>query len=861
MRIGNIHRGSVRAFVSGSLAALVLSSCAALGAGFSVSGRVVAGGSGDPSGVSITLEGSGLPAATTGTDGAFAFERVPAGSYRLVASKAGKVFSHSYTSSDGTKDLAEIRLYSGDISDLELQAVDADKVTIAMIQGKGPRSPLEGQKVENVRGVITKITRQRQNGTYTVTQTDGSITPQWIETDGFFMESFGSYIDGDPATSDGIFVCTHNHGFDGPKLLDSVPIDLAVGQVVTVSGTVAEILPVNRFGNSEAYLSVTRIEDPLVLQVKNGGAPVTQAAPDGVVLTYEEAPAGLAGEQFRTLPWEDDTLSALSRAIAVLESVEGMTTKVRNPHVTGSTYYNLTPILADDGLKAGSPNKDATAYGGIVLNEGDYNAEIIYCDYAPPTWKTFVPLPQTGDMLKNLANEYVLRGVMDYSYDGIYWILPLDTQGFSFTPVAGRNDKIKTSSVDGYKPWRIGSAANSQFVASWPIIKDEDTLDQNLTVASFNIENYCLEQDSFKKYEDVADVILYNLRAPDLVVLVEMGDDKASTIVFMNQDNAYAIPDGVTWAVKNFRVIIDSIKAKSAANILAFGGAIEYDFREIAPEENVDGGEPGTNIRVGFLFRRDRLQFIDRGIRTNTYDTTSGAESTWPVPGEVNSNPRLLALARSNVAVAGIVGQDGAVRPRLTQSPGRISGAAFRSSRKPLMGEFVFIPTGKVFFAIANHFGSKSGDAPLYGTQQPPTFGSDVRRIEQARTVNDIVKAILALDRNARIVVAGDLNDFQFSQTNKFLTGVAVGATSQILFSPSEELLPAAEQYSYLFRGNSQQIDHIYVSPAIFDNIATGNSGRDAVCIPHIDSIFAQNNHIETSDHDPLVVRLDLGGL
>jgi predicted extracellular nuclease len=93
------------------------------------------------------------------------------------------------------------------------------------------------------------------------------------------------------------------------------------------------------------------------------------------------------------------------------------------------------------------------------------------------------------------------------------------------------------------------------------------------------------------------------------------------------------------------------------------------------------------------------------------------------------------------------------------------------------------------------------------------------------------------------------------------MTGAAYGRARQVLFSPSEELLPAIEQYSYVFRGNSQQIDHIYVSHAIFDNIATGNSGRDAVCIPHIDSIFAQNNNIETSDHDPIVVRLNLGGL
>jgi len=844
--------------------ALAFSGCAVERSGYGVSGRVVAKGSNsaDMTGYTIRLEGSGLAAATTGPDGAFAFRPVPAGSYKLLATKAGKTFSYSHSGTDGARDSSELRLFAGDIGGIVITAADSDKATISMIQGSGLRSPIEGQRVENIRGVVTKVTRQRQNGTYTVTQTDGSLTPQWIEYDGFYMEAFGSDVDDDPSTSDGIFVLTHNRNFDVSKLVDTVPTDLAVGQVVTVSGTVAEFVPVNRFGDSEGYLSVTRIVDPVVLQMRNSGVVITQTAPDGVLLTYEDAPANLSGEQFRTIPWEDDTIYSLKRAMLVLESVEGMTVKVAKPHVTGSAYYNITPILADNGLKGGAANKDLTSYGGMVLKENDFNAEILYTDYIPPTWKTFVPIPQTGDKLKSATGELALRGVMDYSFDGVYSISPLAAQGFGFTPVAGRNDKTRTSSVDNYKPWRIGKTADSQFVASWPIAMKNRTSDENLTVASFNIENYCAENDNFARYEDIADVVLYNLRAPDVLTVIEMGDDKASTIVYVNQDNAYAVPDGVTWAVKNYRKLIDSIRTASAADAASFGvGGIEYDFREIAPEENVDGGEPGTNIRAGFLFRRDRVQFIDRGIPTNTYDTTEGAESTWVVPGEVPANPWLIALAKNNTTIAGYRGQDGVVRPRLTQSPGRINASAFRSSRKPLAGEFLFLPTSKVFFVIANHFGSKSGDTPLFGVQQPPTFGSEYRRTEQAKAVYDFAAAILALDGAAKIVVTGDMNDFQFSIANRTLSGAAYGRGAQLLFSPSEELLPMSEQYSYLFRGNSQQIDHIYVSKALFANIATTNSGRDAVAIPHIDSIFAQNNKIETSDHDPITVRLNLGGL
>lgn len=845
------------------LAFLFASSCALSSGGYVVSGKVIDASKLPISGVTVRLVDSGIADIVTGVDGLFTFSNVPNGTFALRAQKAGKVFSASFTAGDGQRDLSALPMNYGSINDVELTGVDIDKLTVSLIQGRGQRSPFEGQQVENIRGVITKITTQRQNGTYTVTKIDGTTTPQWLETDGFYMEAFGSDIDNNPTTSDGIFVCTHNHNFSGPKLLDSVPIDLAVGQVVTVSGTIKEVIPVDRFNNSEGYLSVTTLDNPTVLQMKNVNTIITQAAPDGVLLTYQtEAEAGLSGEQIRTLPWEDDSVFSLKKHVDVMESVEGMTVKVNSPVVTGSTYYNITPILADGGLRNGNPNKDRTSYGSMVLKANDYNSEIIYCDYAPTTWKTFTALPQTGDSLINSSAVPVLRGVVNYTFDGIYWISPLATQGWNFTPVAGRNDKTKTSSVDTYKPWRIGKTANSQFIASWPIMV-KDSIDQNLTVASFNIENYCAEEDTYsdKKYDAISDVFLYNLRAPDIITVIEMGDDKSSSQVYINQSNAYAIPDGTVWAVKNFRTLINAIKVKSAADVVNFGSGIDYDFREIAPEENVDGGAPGVNIRVGFLFRTDRVQFVERGIKTNSYSTTAGDESTWPVPGDTGSNPILESLARSNVSVAGITGQDGITRPRLSQSPGRINAAPFRTSRKPLAGEFKFIPTGKTVFVIANHFGSKSGDTPLYGIQQPPTFGSEARRAEQGRAVYEIVNSILSIDKTAKVVVTGDLNDFQFSLTNRTLTGAIYSRENQILFSPSEELLPAVKQYSYLFRGNSQQIDHIYVSKAIFNNIATTNAGNDAVFIPHIDSIFSQNNKIETSDHDPLIVRLNLGGL
>ncbi len=110
---------------------------------------------------------------------------------------------------------------------------------------------------------------------------------------------------------------------------------------------------------------------------------------------------------------------------------------------------------------------------------------------------------------------------------------------------------------------------------------------------------------------------------------------------------------------------------------------------------------------------------------------------------------------------------------------------AFNSSRKPLVGEFVF--NGRRLFLIANHFNSKGGDDPLYGHAQPPVRSSEIQRHQQAAIVNAFVKSILAVDANAGVVALGDLNDFEFSDT---LTIVKDGGALVGLIEP----LPANER-------------------------------------------------------------------
>src|SRR5262249_20442468 len=147
----------------------------------------------------------------------------------------------------------------------------------------------------------------------------------------------------------------------------------------------------------------------------------------------------------------------------------------------------------------------------------------------------------------------------------------------------------------------------------------------------------------------LAGIIVGNLGAPDIISVEEI------------QDNSGATDDGTVDATATFQTLI--------AAIVAAGGP-SYDFRSIDPVNDQDGGQPGGNIRVGFLFRTDRgLAFVDR-------------------PGGASLTANAVAA------------QDGV--PALAFSPGRIdpTNAAWASSRKPLAGEFTF--RGATLFVVAN---------------------------------------------------------------------------------------------------------------------------------------------------------------
>lgn len=538
---------------------------------------------------------------------------------------------------------------------------------------------------------------------------------------------------------------------EGLFVFTSTAPSVAVGASVLVTGVVSEYRPgCSGCGpSSSAYgnLTTTELEQPSVVVVSTGNP-----LPDAVLI-------GTSGRTPPSAVIADDAVAGNVESagsvfdpendgVDFYESLEGMRVTLQNARAVGPSadFSGGSREIPVVG-DDGAAAGLLTARGGVVIQASDFNPERIHLD------NTLVPLP-----VVNVGDSFPgsIVGVLDYTFANFKLLVsePL--------PALAPGGLLKETTT-------LGARDPNQ-----------------LTLASFNVENLD-PSDPPSKFAALGSELVNNLGAPDLVALEEV------------QDNSGPTSDGVVDASQTVALLVAAINA---------AGGPTYSYASVDPENGKDGGEPGGNIRVGFLYRTDRgLKLVSR-------------------PGATFST--------ANSVV------NGSGKPSLAYSPGRIDpgNSAFANSRKPLAAQFSF--NGVSFFAVANHFNSKGGDQPLFGRFQPPPLGSEAQRLAQAQVVRTFVEQIRAVDANAAIVVLGDLNDFEFSTPVSLLKAAGLHALV--------ETLPANERYSYVYQGNSQVLDQVMVSDGLVSKLA----GFDIV---HINAEFAD----QTSDHDPAVALLTLG--
>ncbi len=518
--------------------------------------------------------------------------------------------------------------------------------------------------------------------------------------------------------------------------------DLAeVGDLVHVTGEVDEYHIDGYNDRQETDLSVTQIA---ARDDWGGDVEIIESdveLPSPIELTSSDIPENIIG---------DDGFSSFepeNYAIDFWESMEGMRVEVAPSKAVAPQEHGDLVVATEEFTP-----ENSTANGGIRLTEAGPNAQTIQYKLQPNDVARDFAV-KTGDRFTE-----PIEGVVNYGYG---------------------NYKVYADLGDAQAALTEG---NTQPDPTTVIDKDKD----KLTVATYNVENFSANTSETpeQKAEDIARAFVNDMDNPDIVGIVEVMDNNGQNEGPNDAD-----------ASASYERLIEEIRNQ---------GGVNYDYANIDPEYNQDGGAPHGNIRVGYLFNPERVSLVE-----GEHGTASGAADY----------------------------EEG----QLTLNPGRISPneETFENTRKPLAAQFDF--NGESVVVINNHFNSKSGDDGEFGQNQPPVKGSEPQRHEMARIVNEFVKDMKADNPNENVVVLGDMNDFEFTETLDILEGNEL--TNAMMKVPEEE------RYTYIYQGNSQVLDHVLVSNHLAD--------VTEVDVLHVNADFT-DMHGRASDHDPILTQIDL---
>ncbi len=563
---------------------------------------------------------------------------------------------------------------------------------------------------------------------YTI-QGEGHVSPfegESVVTTGIVTAagSSGFYLqdaegDGNEATSDALFVFLG----DEPRSEPTV----SVGDEVEVRGPVSEFVP---GGADTGNLATTQIfrpgyevlsrDNPLptpVLLVQGGRTPPTQVIDDDRSTQYD-LNAGEGDYQ----PLED--------GVDFYESLEAMRVTLEGAQAVGPTtrFGEIFTVLEASGATGLSER------GTLNISPDDFNPERIQIDEDEDLFDLDFPQVDVGALFTDVT------GVVGYSF-GNFEVYPTQTFGvFEVEGESGLEPEVST----------LESGDDQLSVASYNVLNlDPNDADGDADVAE-------------GQFADIADDIVTNLNAPDIVALQEIQD---------NDGSANPEDSTVTAADVTLQILVDAI-AQAGGPTYAF---IDNPFIG----NNTSGGQPGGNIRNAFLYNPERVSLAGEP-QLDDYD--AGAVQTVVDPQDQRTN----------------------------------EANPFFDSRLPLVATFTF--NTQEVTVISNHFSSKGGSKPLLGSLQrtvvenaqpgegqedPEINGSLDERRDQARALKVYVDN---LADGADVIAAGDFNEFEFISPLEVLETSLVNLT---------ETLEPDERYSYIFQGNSQSLDHILVSESL----------------------------------------------
>ena len=573
----------------------------------------------------------------------------------------------------------------------------------------------------------------------------------------------------------------------------TIPANIVIGAEVQVTATVSEFARTNE-------LSTTQLNPTAAATVLSTGNALPTAVRIGdvndLVTGLERKPAlvSLGDDDGDTTP-PAGVYDPVNQGADFWESLEGMRVTLEDVRITSPFRSNFDEQFATPNVGV---NPSDNGRGGLTIS-----------DTTPGTL-------QPADKVFDFNPE---RIQLD------------DDAGINLPTGLQTGDRL--GDVTGVVNYAFGqyevNLTQAVTVTQANLQKEVTTITENfdrIRVASFNVENLAPVGQLVdgvatpaSKFAGIASAIVTNVKAPEIIALQEVLDNDGAT------------SSSITSASQTLSALIDAIVA---------AGGPRYVAIDSPPIDNI-GGIPGGNQRVAYLY-----------------------------------NPLAVTPSARN-GLTDIVTENGVAKVQLFPSANQIGqgNSDFNATRKSLPIEWSPVgytdDQGGTFWTVNNHLSSKGGSAPLYGTNlELPLYADPLNgsaqaanatqneREGQAETINAYVDGILANGRASddKVVVLGDLNDFQFFPVVDLITGQVTRVVANVDGTPSvfevgspvlAELiskLPENERYSFNFDGNMQVLDHILVTNNLFDS-----ANFDIV---HINSEFID----QISDHDPSVSSL-----
>lgn len=711
---------------------------------------------------------------------------------------------------------------------------DIDIVHIGEVQGSIAdgdtdfTSPLAGKTVY-VQGVVTQET----------------LDPAGNK--GFFIQERADATDGDPLSSDGIFV--FNNKYSTIRTLNGSPAQTELGanwNVKVGDEIVVRAVVGTYFGNIQFSGGSTFVYDV----VESGLDPLAE------IETVEVDPpddAKASTEYFRRHLGMQLTVPAESVVTAGRDvyssggevwAMRGDSEAAQQDGYAARAFRDAHPLDTAEG-NFDDGNGYLFVMGDLGLRATEGTTETII---APAKTYDVITEANTGGVYLSFA-KYAIEVANDLALEG--GLEPAENEPVE--PAGRKEVAISSYNIENLYDFRDNPNSECDFAGDPGCVDPEDP--------EGNVKPpYDYVPASFEEYqgqmERQAQQIVDDLQSPAILMTQEgEAQDVCSVNPEWTADSSLGADRLVCDLVNTGDANTGGDGAPDSIQELALLVA-EYGGPTYEVAGDLDAADT-RGIMTGFMWRPELAELAD----VEDDDPVLGAAPAIDYPtaaDEINAdaeNPKALNAALPQEVVD------------QCKSSGVFACNGFDVySRPSQVGKFDLLDRrGKVvseIYLVNNHFSSGPNTRVLH-------------RTEQANYLAAITSAILADDRKARVLAGGDFNVFPrpddpFAE-GQTIAGDWVGPSDQLagmyedsglasLYDVMLECQPEAA-YSYTYMGQTQTLDQMWGSPAVFKALEDVTSAHINADYPADAYEFGEEpayGAYGASDHDPTVVTLKL---